>query len=73
MPSFLGAKVNTDVGHVSLPAFNLLAIAERGRIMRARADSTALSDRIVVDLFNLARNRADIVDLVHLVYENKVV
>ena len=35
---FLGAKVNTDVGHVSLPAFNLLAIAERGRIMRA--DST---------------------------------
>ena len=26
--------MNTDVGHVSLPAFNLLAIAERGRIMR---------------------------------------
>ena len=25
------AKVNTDVGHVSLPAFNLWAIAERGR------------------------------------------
>ena len=41
VPSFLGAKVNTDVGHVSLPAFNLLAIAERGRIMRA--DDTAWS------------------------------
>ena len=54
---FLGAKVNTDVGHVSLPAFNLLAIAERGRIMRA--DSTASPDITFVDLVNLARNIAD--------------
>ena len=30
VPTFLRAKVNTDVGHVSLPAFNLLAIAEGG-------------------------------------------